>query len=80
MRDKLNDVVQKLIFPMLVAIMIQLFSMKSEIGALLAIVQRLEPLAIETNVEQAHRKAIIDWSRAHRKELEGNGHSHKHDK
>ncbi len=70
MSKKVNDVVQKLIFPMLIAIFIQLFTIKSEIGALLAKVEIIEPIASFTHNEQSKRLDIIQWSRQHRRDLE----------
>jgi len=74
MVSKMNDVIQKLIFPMLLAIMIQLFSLKADIGGLVAQMNKLEPMANETHSEQAKRLDIITWARNDRQHLEENNH------
>jgi len=76
----MNDIVQKLIFPMLIAIMIQLFSMKSDIGSLLSQMANIVPLATSTHDEQSKRLDIIQWSRLHRKDVENHNHTVDHPK
>lgn len=75
---KMNEIIQKLIFPMLLAIMIQLFSMKADIGALLSQMASVLPLAQDTHSEQSKRLDIIQWSRDHRKDVEKHNHLRDH--
>ena len=73
----MNDMVQKLVFPLLVGIIWQMFTIKADVGAILIQMEVIAPLASETNSEQRERKDIIVWAREHRATLEAHSHSEK---
>ena len=74
----MDIILNKLVIPILLALMYQVMEIRGELSGVLAKVNIIAPVSIETHDEQGRRLDIIKWSRLHREEVEEHNHTTDH--